>query len=135
MFHRLTDTVSVSPQITAEDVREAASLGYETIVCNRPDGEEPGQPSAAEIEAEAQGAGLSFLHLPFSGAGMTEADVDTMQSAMKAPGKLLAYCRTGTRSAGLWAMAATKEGLGVDDAVGAAKAAGYDLSGLRPRLG
>ena len=135
MFHHLTDTVSVSPQLTAEDVREAASLGYGTIVCNRPDGEEAGQPSAAEIEAEAQGAGLSFLHLPFSGAGMTEADVDAMTAAMQAPGKLLAYCRSGTRSAGLWAMAATRDGLGADEAIGAAEAAGYDLSGLRPRLG
>ena len=135
MFKPLSDAVAVSPQVTAEDVREAASLGYETIVCNRPDGEAPGQPAAAEIEAAAQAAGLSFLHRPFVGAGMTDADVDAMAAAMAAPGKVLAYCRSGTRSAGLWAMAATRGGLLADDALAAARAAGYDLSGLRARLG
>ena len=135
MFKSLTDDVAVSPQITAADVEAAASLGYGTIVCNRPDGEEAGQPTAAEIEAAAQREGLSFLHVPFAGGGMTPSDVDAMAAAMKAPGKLLAYCRTGTRSAGLWAMAATREGMAVDDALSAARAAGYDLSGLKTRLG
>ena len=134
MFHQLAEDVAVSPQITASDVAEAAKLGYATIVCNRPDGEEPGQPSAAEIEAAAQDVGLSFLHVPFAGANMTDADVDAMAAAMQAPGKLLAYCRSGTRSAGLWAMAATRGGMDTDEALAAAKAAGYDLSGLRPRL-
>ena len=67
MFKELEDGVAVSPQITAEDVAAAASLGYRTIVCNRPDGEAPGQPSMAEIEAAAQAAGLSFLPLAFAG--------------------------------------------------------------------
>lgn len=135
MFKLLTDDVAVSPQLSTDDVREAASLGYRTIVCNRPDREEAGQPPAAEIEAVAQEVGASFLHLPFAGAGMTEADVDAMAAAMDAPGKLLAYCRTGTRSAGLWALAATKKGASPDEAVEAGRAAGYDLSGLRPRMG
>lgn len=135
MFKQLSDTVAVSPQITEDDVRDAASLGYETIVCNRPDGEEASQPTAAGIEAAAQAEGLSFLHVPFVGAGMTDADVEAMAAAMAAPGKVLAYCRSGTRSAGLWAMAATRGGLLADDALAAARAAGYDLSGLRARLG
>ena len=135
MFKQLTDDVAVSPQISPAQVAEAASLGYTTIVCNRPDGESPDQPPAAEIEAAAQDAGVSFLHVPFSGANMTDADVDKMAAAMAAPGKLLAYCRSGTRSAGLWAMAATRDGMSADDALEAARAAGYDLSGLRPRLG
>ena len=134
MFKRLTDTVAVSSQITAGDVAEAASLGYGTIVCNRPDGEEPGQPPASEIEAAAQAAGLSFLHVPFTGANMTQRDVDAMAAAMRAPGKLLAYCRSGTRSAGLWALAATREEMSADEALEAARAAGYDLSPLRPRM-
>lgn len=135
MFKKLSGDVAVSPQISPAQVKEAADLGYATIVCNRPDGESPDQPPAAEIEAAAQDAGVSFLHVPFAGANMTGADVDAMAAAMKAPGKLLAYCRTGTRSAGLWAMAATRDGTSADDALEAAKAAGYDLSGLRPRLG
>ena len=135
MFTHLTDDVAVSPQISPAQVAEAASLGYRTIVCNRPDGESPDQPPAAEIEAAAQAAGVSFLHVPFTGGGMTDTDVATMSAAMAAPGKLLAYCRTGTRSAGLWAMAATREGMSADDALEAGRAAGYDLSGLRPRFG
>lgn len=135
MFKKLTDDVAVSAQITAADVAEAASLGYTAIMCNRPDGEDTVSPTAADIENAAQAAGLSFLHVPFSGPNMTPADVDVMRAALKTPGKLLAYCRSGTRSTMLWALAATQSGTSADAAIEAAMAAGYDISGLRPRLG
>ena len=135
MFKTLEDGVAVSPQITAADVEAAASLGYGMIVCNRPDGEEAGQPTAGEIEAAAQKHGLSFLSLPFAAGGPQAGQVDAMSAALETPGKLLAYCRSGTRSATLWALARATEGRRADDLIGAAKAAGYDLEGLRPRLG
>ena len=134
MFRELEDGMAVSPQITADDVRAAASLGYGTIICNRPDGEEANQPSAAEIEAAAQDAGLSFLALPFAAGGPSQDQVEGLVAALAAPGKVLAYCRSGTRSATLWALARAGEGQDADALIGAAKAAGYDLEALRPRL-
>ena len=135
MFRELEDGVAVSPQITAEDVQAAASLGYGTIVCNRPDGEEAGQPSADEIEAAAQAAGVSFLALPFAGGGPSPSQVEGMSAALDAPGKVLAYCRSGMRSATLWALARARQGRDADALIGAAKAAGYDIEALRARLG
>ena len=140
MFQELEDGVAVSPQITADDVRAAASLGYGVIVCNRPDGEEPGQPSAAEIEAIAHEVGLSFLPLPFAANGPSPDQIDAMAAALDAPGpdgqgKLLAYCRSGTRSATLWALARARQGRDAGELIDGAKAAGYDLEGLRSRLG
>ena len=134
MFRELEDGVAVSPQVTADDVRAAAGLGYGTIVCNRPDGEALGQPSMAEIEAAAQAAGLSFLPLAFAG-GPTPAHVEAMEAALGTPGKVLAYCRTGTRSTMLWALARARGGREPDTLIAAAAAAGYDIEGLRPRLG
>jgi uncharacterized protein (TIGR01244 family) len=134
MFRPLDDGFSVSPQITAEDVEAARSLGYMTVVCNRPDGEEPGQPSAAQIEAAAKAAGLSFIHIPMGQAPVTDHDVDAMAAAAAAPGKTLAYCRSGTRSSILWAMAEAKAGRPVDGILEKAAAAGYDLEGQRPVL-
>ena len=135
MFKELEDGVAVSPQITPDDVRAAKSLGYTTIVANRPDEEEEGQPALAEIEEAAQAEGLSFLALPFAGGGPTDDQVMAMGAALSLPGKVLGYCRSGTRSTMLWALARAQEGRPADDLIGAAKAAGYDIEGLRPRLG
>ena len=138
MFRTLSDTVSVSPQITAEDVAAAKELGFTQIVCNRPAGEEPSAPQPAEIEDAAEAHGLSFLSLPFAAGGPSAAQVQAMgaavETAEKTGGKVLAYCRSGTRSATLWAMAQGRAGADEDAVIEAARAAGYDLSGLRGRL-
>src|SRR6185436_2023510 len=87
----------VSGQIAAADVAEAAALGVTLIVNNRPDGEEPGQPSGAEIEAAAAAAGLEYRHIPVSG-GFSQGQVAEMAGALdEAEGKVLAFCRSGTR--------------------------------------
>ncbi|HKP79063.1 MAG TPA: sulfur transferase domain-containing protein, partial [Phenylobacterium sp.] len=63
-FRRVTDDFTTAPQISVADVAEAARQGFKTVISNRPDGEEPGQPPAAEFEAAAQAAGLAFFHIP-----------------------------------------------------------------------
>ncbi|MCB1689091.1 MAG: TIGR01244 family phosphatase, partial [Halioglobus sp.] len=57
---KLTDTVAVSAQITAEDVVAIAAAGFKVLINNRPDGEESNQPTSAEIGAAAQAAGLEY---------------------------------------------------------------------------
>ncbi|SFP83963.1 TIGR01244 family sulfur transferase [Sphingomonas rubra] len=131
----LNDRVAVAPQIAAGDLPAIAAAGYVAIVNNRPDGEEPGQPAGDDIRAAAEAAGLSYHAVPVGRAGIGQAELDAMTAALAgADGPVLAYCRSGTRSCNLWALAAAR--VGRDPAVIAAQAgaAGYDLSALRPTL-
>ena len=131
---RLSATVSASPQITPDDVGEAARLGFRSVIDNRPDGEEPGQPSAERIRAAAEVNGLAFAHIPVRPGAFDDADVSRMAEAFAAlPDPVLAYCRTGNRSASLWALARAPED-GADAVTDAAKKAGYDVSALAPKL-
>lgn len=136
MFRKLDDSISVSPQITPAQVAEAARLGFTAIINNRPEGEEPGQPSGAEIAAAAEAAGLAYVEIPITHAGFTQEQVDAMAEALQsAQGPILAYCRSGTRSTFVWALARGRM-LGDDtqSLVEKAAQAGYDLGPIRPLL-
>ena len=99
----ITDNLSVSPQVSAQDLPAITSAGFRSIICNRPDGEEPGQPTHEEIAAAAAANGLKMLYLPVVPGEISEADVTAFGEALHdLPGPVLAYCRTGTRSANLW---------------------------------
>lgn len=135
MIRKIDDHVSVAPQISAEEVAAIAHAGYAEIVNNRPDDEEAGQPSGAEIAAAAEAAGIAYRAIPVTHAGFSGNQVEAMAQALTAAaGPVLAYCRSGTRSAHLWALARAR--MGDDPAVLCARAAdaGYDLSGIRPML-
>ena len=135
MFRQLDDHVLVSGQLAPEDVAEAASQGVTMIVNNRPDGEAPGQPAAAEIEAAARAAGLDYRHLPVAG-GLSPDLVEAMGEAIGASdGKVLAFCASGRRSAFLWALARAQAGDDAEEIVGKAAGAGYDLAPIRAYLG
>jgi len=133
-FKALTPALSVSPQLTEADIAQAARDGFKAIIDNRPDGEEPGQPSAAVMQAVAALHGLGFAHVPTVGGKISDEDVALMAHALaNLEGPVLAYCRTGTRSTTLWAL--TEAGSQPADALIATAAdAGYDLAALRPRL-
>ena len=134
MFRRLDDRTLVAGQIGAGDIAEAKALGVVTIVNNRPDDEEPGQPASAEIEAAARAAGLDYRHIPVSG-GFSIAQVEAMATALdEADGKTLAFCRSGPRSAFLWALARKAGGGDGAEIMRQAAAAGYDLSPLQGLL-
>ncbi len=133
-FHRVTERFSVAPQLAPEDMAAAAQQGFVRVVCNRPDGEGPGQPMGAEMKAAAQAAGLEFVHIPF--AGMPDAaTADAVFAAVsEAPGPVLAYCRSGTRSVTAWALGSLRAGDHDREAlVALAAGAGYDLSAVLPR--
>lgn len=131
MFRKIDDHFLASPQIAASDIAEAKALGIATIINNRPDGEEPSEAQGAEIEAAAVAAGLRYVAIPVTHAGFSGPQVAAMAVALEnAGGPVLAYCRSGTRSTLLWALARTQ--LGDDKASLKAKAAGggYDLSSI-----
>ncbi|WP_416067469.1 TIGR01244 family sulfur transferase [Rhizobium sp. ZK1] len=133
-IRKVDDSISVAPQMKLEDVHELARLGFKSIISNRPDGEEDGQPNADMVCMAAEGAGLEFRHIPVVASSIGDRSVALFGEAMKdLPKPILAFCRSGTRAATLWALSQAPE-IGGDAALKATKAAGYDLSKLRPRL-
>lgn len=135
MFRRLDDTISVSPQISTDQVAEAAAVGVTMIINNRPDGEEAGQLEGAAIAAAAEEAGLQYRAIPVTHAGFSANQLDEMNAALDAAGgPVLAYCRSGTRSTYLWALARAQRGDAPDGLAEKAAGAGYDLSSIRPML-
>lgn len=101
---QLTETLYVSGQISPDHITDLKARGFVAVICNRPDGEDPGQPTAAEIQASAEAAGLSFFHVPFDPMNPSPSMVDDFAAALKqAGGTTLAYCRSGNRSSRLWA--------------------------------
>ena len=126
--------ISVSPQITAADVKAIADAGFRAIICNRPDGEGADQPTFEEIDTAAKAAGLETLYLPIVSGKVEDADAAKFGDALDAlPGPVLAYCRTGTRSATLWSLSQAKS-LPVSDILAATKSAGYDMGGVVRRI-
>lgn len=135
MFRKIDDSISVAPQISVEQVQEAANQGFTTVINNRPEQEEPGQPSGDSIREAARAAGLAYVAIPIAPGGFTVEQVEAMRKALaEANGPVLAFCRSGTRSTFVWALARGFEG--DDPAVLTEKAAkaGYDISPIAPLL-
>ncbi len=134
-FRTLSDRVLASPQILPTDIADAQAQGVTLVINNRPDGEEVGQPAGAEIEAAARAAGLDYIAIPVSGAGMSAPQITTMAEALaKAEGKVLAFCRSGTRSTLLWSLAQAQGGRDPEEIAAAAAVAGYDVAPIRPAM-
>lgn len=135
MFRKLTDSVHASPQITLEDVAEAAAMGVKLIINNRPEGESDDQVPGADIEAAARAAGIDYVAIPVTHAGFSEPQVVAMAKALDgAQGPVLAYCRSGTRSTLLWALSEASQGGDPDALTNMAAKAGYDVSPVRPLM-
>jgi uncharacterized protein (TIGR01244 family) len=127
MIRQLDDRTLVSGQIAPEEVASLAAEGVTVLVNNRPDFEEPGQPLASEIEAAAEQAGIAYRFVPII-RGIGPADVEAMQEALReaGDGKLLAFCRSGTRSAFAVALAHREEGAPRDEIEQRLIEAGFD---------
>lgn len=129
-FHQLFDTLWVSPQIGKADVDAAAAQGIATIICNRPDGEAPLQPTAHEIEGFAKAHGLNFFHIPYGPQGLSLEMMDAFDTARgdSKTSNCLAYCTSGTRSAIIAAHCAARAGAQPEALIDAAAQAGYDFT-------
>ena len=135
MFRSVTNDLMVSPQIGLDAVAEAKALGVTLIINNRPEGESEDQVPGADIEAAAQAAGLKYVAIPITHSGFSQPQVEAMVAALQgAEGKVLAYCRSGTRSTLLWALAESAQGGDPDSLTNMAAKAGYDLSPVRPLM-
>lgn len=126
----LAPDVWAAPQIAFEDLPGIADLGVRLVVNNRPDGEDAGQPSSAEMEAAVRAAGLDYVHAPVAGMPGPDA-VRAVAAVLEAGEPVLMYCRSGTRSTVTWALAMRAlDRAGPDELREAAANAGYDLSRL-----
>jgi uncharacterized protein (TIGR01244 family) len=131
---RLTDQFSAAPQITVADVTAAKAAGFGFIVNNRPEGESADQTSGDDIEAACLEAGLGYCAIPVDHTGFSAEQVAALSALMVSPRPILAYCRSGTRSTMLWALASASRGDAPDHLIDQALAAGYDVRALRPAM-
>lgn len=127
MLRQLDEGMWVAGQIAPVDMATLKARGLSAIINNRPDSEEPGQPTSAEIEAAAATAGLAYAHIPIGG-GFSADQVEAMASILDQAGGTLAFCRSGTRSTLLWALARARLGDDPLELEAKADAAGYSLA-------
>lgn len=134
-FRKLSDEFLASPQLEVADVAVASEQGVTLIVNNRPDGEDPTAPQGDEIEAAAKAAGIEYLAIPIGHSGFSLPQIDALVEAIgQTSGKVLGYCRSGTRSTFLWALSRAKLGDAPEAIASAAAQGGYDISPIRPTI-
>ncbi|MGD1868968.1 MAG: TIGR01244 family sulfur transferase [Neomegalonema sp.] len=129
-IRRITEDVSVSPQILPEHLPDIATSGFKSVICNRPDEEDPGQPRFADVAEAAKAVGVEARLMPVvSRDDCAEGAAGFARLLDELPKPVLAYCRSGTRCAVLWALA-QQGSKPVPEIVESAGAAGYDLRGM-----
>lgn len=130
----LSPDLSVTPQIEVAEVADLAARGFKSIIGNRPEGEAPDQPAWSSLVAEAERHGMSARQIPVAPAQIGPDDVNRFATALRdMPTPIAAFCRTGTRSAMLWALA-NPDGLSTNERIATAAAQGYDVAALRSRM-
>lgn len=133
-LRKITETYTAAPQLEPADMAALADLGVTTVICNRPDAENPAHLQAAAMQQAAEAAGLGFVYNPITGGAMTRDNVDEQADAIAgSDGPVVAYCASGTRSTVAWAFGAAAD-MPVDEVLAAAAQGGYQLQGLRPDL-
>lgn len=130
----LTPNLTALPQPSVKEIGELADRGYRSVIGNRPDGEAPDQPAWKELKAEALARGMEAVHIPVVASKIGERDVRAFREALeRLPKPIAAFCRTGTRSTLLWALA-NEASLTVEERVRIAAKEGYDLEPFRALL-
>jgi uncharacterized protein (TIGR01244 family) len=133
-FRTLTPTYTTSPQIDVADIPQIRDAGYRTVICNRPDAENPPELSAARMRAAVEAAGMVFVDNPIIGGALNEANVRAQRAAIDAAeGPVFAYCASGNRSSIVWALATAAE-RPTGDTVAAAARWGYNLEPYRAQI-
>lgn len=130
----ITDSYSVAPQLEPADMATLAASGVTTVICNRPDGENPPPLQAAAMQAAAEAAGLAFVFNPVVGGQLTMDNVDEQRDAIDgAEGPVVAYCASGNRSTVVWALGMAGS-LPTDEIIARGEKWGYQLQWLRAQI-
>jgi uncharacterized protein (TIGR01244 family) len=125
----IDEKTAVAGQLMPADLQQVAAHGFKLVVNNRPEGESFGQPSASELSTEAEKHGMTFASIPFRMPGTMTSDqvAEFAKLLAAADGKVIAYCRSGMRSVALWAAASVALGQPIQDVLGKAAKAGFDM--------
>lgn len=132
---KLANNFYVGPQIQIEDLEDFQIVGIKTVVCFRPDGEGADQTDFSDIAEEAKELNVKAHYLPIIPGQISDEQVAEFGRILQdslAPS--FAYCHSGARATMLWALSQAQAGYPVDEILGAAEMAGYDLTALAPRL-
>lgn len=131
---KIDDKLSISEQITEQDVKQLADLGVKTIICNRPDGEEPNQISCQAIKDAAEQNGIQFVHIPVSGRDIPMQSLNEFIACIEASNeKIHAYCRTGTRCSIFWGLSQARD-MPAELVLEKAQAKGFNLTPVKTQL-
>lgn len=110
-YRQISDDYSVSGQIQPEDITAIKDAGFKSVICNRPDNEQPGQPSADSVKAAAEAAGLAFRYIPVISGQITIDNVEDQAEALdELEGPVFAYCRSGARCTNLYGLIQQQRG-------------------------
>jgi uncharacterized protein (TIGR01244 family) len=132
---RINDDISVAPQISPDDMPAIKAAGFKTVINNRPDDEAPDQPTSATMQAAAEAAGLTYHFIPLGREGVSPEMIEAERAVLEgSDGPVLAFCRSGTRSTTLWALAQAGK-MPAQEIVAQAAHAGYEMSHLLGHLG
>ena len=133
-LRQITDTYTVAPQLEPGDMAALAAQGVTTVICNRPDGENPPPLQAAAMQAAAEAAGLAFVFNPVVGGQLTMDNVEEQRDAIDgSDGPVVAYCASGNRSTIVWALGQAGD-LPTDEIIARGEKWGYQLEWLRPQI-
>ncbi|MFW5655252.1 MAG: TIGR01244 family sulfur transferase [Roseicyclus sp.] len=133
-LRQIADGYAVTPQIEPGDMAELAQAGVTTVICNRPDAENPPALQAAAMQEAAEAAGIAFVFNPVTSGMLTEANVEEQAEAIAASeGPVVAYCASGNRSTVVWALGVADR-MSPEEILARAASGGYDLNWLRPQL-
>ena len=133
-INQLSENYSVAPQIVVQDVETILNAGFKSVICNRPDEENPVPCQIKAIKTAARAAGLEFAENVFDSYSFGLDKVQRQNRLLKQlPSPVLAYCASGNRCSVIWAFsfAGTLE---INAILEATTHAGYQLSHLRPQL-
>ncbi|MFD1384966.1 TIGR01244 family sulfur transferase [Rhodanobacter aciditrophus] len=130
----LTESYSVSPQITLQDIDMLKSQGVEVVINNRPDGETEDQPTSAQMKEAVEAAGLEYVFNPVDLKALSEKEVQAQAAQIDSGKQVFSYCRTGTRSSVLWVLANQGHLASFDELVDQVQAKGFDLGRCMPAM-
>jgi sulfide:quinone oxidoreductase len=106
MYRRIDEDYAVAGQLRPDDMKALAEAGFRSVINNRPDNEEPSQPSHAVMEAAAKAAGLQYLYIPVGAAYPVDIAAVQLRAALaELPRPVLGYCRSGARSTTVYQIA------------------------------
>ncbi|ESZ07939.1 MULTISPECIES: TIGR01244 family sulfur transferase [unclassified Mesorhizobium] len=110
-YRQITEDYSVSGQIQPEEVAAIKAAGFKSVICNRPDDEQPGQPSADTVKAAVEASGLTFRYIPVISGQITAQNVEDQAEALdELEGPVFAYCRSGARCTNLFGLIQQSKG-------------------------